>query len=394
MPQICRRVDCIVGARPNFVKIAPIMRALAAYPAIRARLIHTGQHYDLNMNAVFFDELDIPAPDIQLGIGSASAVRQTAQIMMALEPVWTDERPDLVLVVGDVNSTLAAALTAARLRVPIAHVEAGLRSHDDAMPEEINRVITDRLSDLLFVTERSAIQNLIREGISAGKIVFSGNVMIDTLRDYLDRAVPAAHVLAEISGNSGEAEQASTNGFGLVTLHRPANLEDGERLKQALAALAAISQRIPLVFPLHPRTKASLEGSALMPILAEGSIIIAPPLSYLRSIGLMKEAKFVITDSGGIQEETTALGTPCFTFRDNTERPITIEQGTNTLVGTSAFRLIEAVETLLSGGGKKGSIPEKWDGKAAIRIADGIAEFFAPQAVGPQHDARGEPVAA
>jgi UDP-N-acetylglucosamine 2-epimerase (non-hydrolysing) len=371
-----RVIDCIVGARPNFVKIAPIMRAIAARAGLSARLIHTGQHYDVAMNAVFFEELGIPRPDIDLEVGSGTGTEQTARIMLGLERVLSSNPPDLVLVVGDVNSTVAAALVAAKLRIPLAHVEAGLRSGDRSMPEEINRLVTDRLSDILFTTEHSAFDNLVKEGISARRIVFVGNVMIDTLHACLERAAPARSTLSELGAEPELAAAALAGGFALVTLHRPSNVDDADRLEALVETLAKIARKIPLVFPLHPRTKAMIESAGVDRILRAAPIIVAPPLSYLRLIGLMRETRFVITDSGGVQEETTALGTPCLTVRDTTERPITIEQGTNVLVGTSLDALIAAVDDVLENGGKTGRIPALWDGKAAERIAGEIDAYL------------------
>jgi UDP-N-acetylglucosamine 2-epimerase (non-hydrolysing) len=371
-----RTIDCIVGARPNFVKIAPIMRAISARDGLLPRLIHTGQHYDVAMNAVFFEELGIPIPDINLEVGSGTGTQQTARIMLGLEPVLLNRSPDLLVVVGDVNSTVAAALVAAKLRIQIAHVEAGLRSRDRSMPEEINRLVTDRLSDLLFTTEHSAVENLIREGVSPRRIVFVGNVMIDTLHACLTRATPARKTLAEIGAPSVVVENLSKDGFAFVTLHRPSNVDDPNKLESLIETLAKIARKVPLVFPLHPRTRAMISNAGLGNLLRSSSIIVAPPLSYLRAIGLMREARFVITDSGGVQEETTALGTPCLTVRENTERPITIEQGTNVLVGTSLDALAAAVDDILENGGKKGRVPPLWDGRAAERIAAEIESFL------------------
>jgi UDP-N-acetylglucosamine 2-epimerase (non-hydrolysing) len=372
-----RQVDCIVGARPNFVKIAPIMRALGSRDGIATRLIHTGQHYDLTMNAVFFEELAIPTPNINLEVGSGTNTEQTARIMTAIEPVFVQNRPQLVLVVGDVNSTLAATLVAAKHNIPVAHVEAGLRSFDRTMPEEINRLVTDRLADLLLTTERSAIDNLVREGVEPGYIHFVGNVMIDTLIYCLERAVPAETTLAEMGASTGLIAATKERGFGFVTLHRPSNVDDPVTLKGLVEALVVISRELGLVFPLHPRTKAVISAAGLQSILDEASILVTPPLSYLRALGLMRDAKVAITDSGGVQEETTALGVPCLTVRENTERPTTIEHGTNTLVGNSPDALISAVDHILKTGGKKGRIPELWDGKAASRIADKVVAFLA-----------------
>lgn len=374
--QKLRKIDCIVGARPNFVKIAPIMRALRGQSGLKARLIHTGQHYDVAMNAVFFEELDIPPADVDLEVGSGTGTEQTAKIMLKLEPVLEANRPDLVLVVGDVNSTMAAALVAAKLNIPIAHVEAGLRSFDRTMPEEINRLVTDRLARLLYVTEQSGIDNLLREGIDERTIKLVGNVMIDTVHACLARAVPAEVTIAESGAPASIIEAANASGFAFVTLHRPSNVDALDRLKSLLEALTAISRKICLVWPVHPRTRARMAESGLGSQLSAGRIIATPPLSYLRALGLMRGARFAITDSGGVQEETTALGVPCLTLRDSTERPITIVEGTNVLVGTSEARLISAVDEVLAQGGKTGRVPSLWDGRAALRIAADICAFL------------------
>jgi UDP-N-acetylglucosamine 2-epimerase (non-hydrolysing) len=369
------RVDCIVGARPNFVKIAPLMRALRQRRQFDVRLVHTGQHYDVAMNAVFFDELDIPQPDINLEVGSGTQTEQTARIMLDLEKALLRERPDMLVVVGDVNSTVAAALVAAKLLIPLAHVEAGLRSNDRTMPEEINRLVTDRLSDLLLTTEREAQDNLLREGVPAAQIHFVGNIMIDTLRACLARAHPATATLAE-HGADAEFLAAAKSGYGFVTLHRPSNVDDPQTLRGLLQALGAISREVCLVFAMHPRTRATATAAGLMEGLAQERILITPPLSYLRALGLMHGARLAITDSGGVQEETTALGIPCLTVRDNTERPITVTEGTNVLVGSSPAALRRAVTSLLASGGKPGRIPEFWDGRTAERIADQLDVFL------------------
>jgi UDP-N-acetylglucosamine 2-epimerase (non-hydrolysing) len=371
-----RTIDCVVGARPNFVKMAPIMRALRSRPDISPRLIHTGQHYDSSMNTIFFEELAIPQPDIDLEIGACSGATQTARIMLALEPVFNERRPDLVLVVGDVNSTLAAAIVASKLRIPIAHVEAGLRSHDFSMPEEVNRILTDRLSDILFVTEHVAIENLLREGVAPRRIVFVGNVMIDSLYECLQRAIPARATLLENGAGSEGAAESVAKRFAVVTLHRPSNVDDPIRLEAVVKALAAISQKIPLLFPLHPRTKAMIERTGLEQLFRDSNVLTTPPLSYLRMIGLLREARFVITDSGGVQEETTVLGTTCLTLRDNTERPVTIGHGTNVLVGSSLESLVSVVDEVVDQGGKRGRIPPLWDGKAAERIVTELEGYF------------------
>jgi UDP-N-acetylglucosamine 2-epimerase (non-hydrolysing) len=369
-------VDCIVGARPNFVKIAPILRALKAEGSFTARLIHTGQHYDVAMNAVFFDELGIPEPDINLEVGSASNTEQTARIMLGLEKVFAEKRPDMIVVVGDVNSTLAASLVVAKLLIPVAHVEAGLRSNDRTMPEEINRLVTDRLSEVLLTTERDAAQNLLREGASPEQIHFVGNVMIDTLHACLSRSVPARATLSEHGASKGFLAATAEAGFGFVTLHRPSNVDDPALLAGLLQALADVSRDLPLIFAMHPRTKAIVSSNGLEAVLDSAQMLVTPPLSYLRSLGLMREAKVAITDSGGVQEETTALGVPCLTVRENTERPITISEGTNILIGTSPEAIKRHVWELLASGGKRGRVPEYWDGKAAERIAVHLRDFL------------------
>ena len=381
VPRYCktRRIDCIVGARPNFMKIAPVLRAFGDTKYCSVRLIHTGQHYDEFMSAVFFNELGIPAPDINLEVGSGTGTEQTARVMLGLEPLLVADRPDMLLVVGDVNSTLAAALVASKLLIPLAHVEAGLRSKDRTMPEEINRLITDQLSDLLFTTEHESLSRLVREGIAAESVYFVGNVMIDTLHHNLSRARSANDTIAQLANGTTFASHASHDGFGLVTLHRPSNVDDSTKLAGFVNALAKISADLPLLFALHPRTRARLVAAGLDGKLAEPRILLTSPLGYLDMIGLMQGARVVITDSGGIQEETTALGVPCLTVRDNTERPITVSDGTNTLVGSSPDALLTAVGEINGSGGKRGRVPELWDGKAAGRIVRHVLGFLDQQ---------------
>jgi UDP-N-acetylglucosamine 2-epimerase (non-hydrolysing) len=369
------RVDLIVGARPNFVKIAPIVRALRARGTFQPRLIHTGQHYDFLMDRVFFEELRIPAPDINLKVGSGPASEQVAKIMLALHPLFVEDRPQLLVVVGDVNSTVAAALTASYLRIPVAHVEAGLRSFDREMPEEMNRVVVDQLSDLHFVTEKEGEANLLAERIAPERIKFVGNVMIDTLYDGLGRAIPAAETFASLDAPAAWRE-AAAKGFGFVTLHRPSNVDDPEKLARLLDALSAVAARLPLVFAVHPRTRGNIEKAGLAAKLKAPGLLACEPLAYLASLGLMRDAKAVVTDSGGMQEETTALGVPCITVRDNTERPITISEGTNTLIGADPARIPPVVEDILRTGGKSGRRPALWDGKAAERIAAEAEAFL------------------
>ena len=356
---------CVVGARPNFMKIAPVIRALRSPSFLPVKLLHTGQHYDPEMNRTLFQALAIPDPDINLEVGSGSHAVQTAEIMRRFEPVLDAERPAAVLVVGDVNSTLACALVAAKKGVPVIHVEAGLRSYDRAMPEEVNRVLTDQISDLLFTTEKSARDNLLREGIAEHRIHFVGNVMIDTLRDNLKQAVPPEQTLAQHGFAAGRAQRE----YAVLTLHRPSNVDDPGMLRTLLGALRQVSRRIPVIFAMHPRTRANIDKHGLGPLLDGEAWAVLPPLGYLEMLGLMQSAKLVLTDSGGIQEETTALGVPCVTLRENTERPITVEEGTNTVVGQDPARVLAATEDILATGGKAGRIPELWDGRASLRIA-------------------------
>jgi UDP-N-acetylglucosamine 2-epimerase (non-hydrolysing) len=350
-------IACVAGARPNFIKIAPIWDELRRRPEFQGTLIHTGQHFSPEMSAAFFEELDIPEPDVNLGAGCGSPTEQTAQIMQRLEPVLEQCRPDLTLVVGDVNSTLAAALVAAKLGIAIAHVEAGLRSFDRRMPEEINRVVTDVLSDYLFITERSAERNLLAEGIPRKKIFFVGNVMIDTLLRFRDRAA---------GSDVRERLQLSANSYAVATLHRPSNVDDPARLAELVGVLRRLAVRLPIVFPVHPRTRNVLQVAG---ICCDG-IILTPPMGYLDFLNLMTGARLVCTDSGGIQEETTILGVACLTLRENTERPITIEQGTNRLAGVDSGRILGAAWEALDGAPPEARTPELWDGQASRRILD------------------------
>jgi UDP-N-acetylglucosamine 2-epimerase (non-hydrolysing) len=364
---------CVVGARPNLMKIAAVIRAMrGATPPVPVRLLHTGQHYDAEMNEQFFHALGIPDPDINLDVGSASHAVQTAEIMRRFEPVLEQERPAAVLVVGDVNSTLACALVAVKKGVAVIHVEAGLRSFDRSMPEEINRVLTDQISDLLFLTERSARENLLREGVPESRIHFVGNVMIDTLRHSLKDAVPAARTLRQY----GAPENWVQKPYAVLTLHRPSNVDDPVVLRSLLGAIREVSSRLSVVFAMHPRTRAKIEQYALGSVLETGSLLKLPPQGYLEMLGLMQAARLVLTDSGGIQEETTALGIPCVTLRENTERPITVEQGTNTVVGNNPARVLAAVDDILRSGGKSGRNPELWDGRASQRIVAVLREWL------------------
>ncbi|MCF6236490.1 MAG: UDP-N-acetylglucosamine 2-epimerase (non-hydrolyzing) [Gammaproteobacteria bacterium] len=369
-----KTIFCIVGARPNFMKIAPIMAALETTEGLHAKLVHTGQHYDVAMNLQFFEQLGIPTPDVDLEVGSGSHAVQTAEVMKRFEPLIDDEK-DLaaILVVGDVNSTIACALVAAKKGVPVIHVEAGLRSYDRAMPEEINRVLTDQLSDLLFITERSAIDNLKREGIDSSRVHFTGNVMIDTLMRNLPQATALDKILENVDNKSAVLD--SEEGYAVLTLHRPSNVDDPVVLKSLLEAVAEISQKLPVIFPVHPRTLSCIKEFSYGSLINSERIIQLPPLGYLDMLGLMAKARMVLSDSGGIQEETTALGVPCVTLRENTERPITVEEGTNIVVGSDHDKIIKAVNDIFTTGGKTGRIPEYWDGKSALRIAKIIKEF-------------------
>ncbi|MDD5723558.1 MAG: UDP-N-acetylglucosamine 2-epimerase (non-hydrolyzing) [Syntrophales bacterium] len=370
------KIFLVAGARPNFMKIAPIIRRMESWNAgasagekLLWRLVHTGQHYDYAMSMSFFEDLMIPAPDYFLDAGSGSHAVQTAKIMTSFEKVCLDENPDMVLVVGDVNSTLACSITAKKLNIRVAHVEAGLRSRDMSMPEEINRMVTDAISDLLFVTEKSAIKNLRREGHREEAIVFVGNVMIDTLFFQLEKLKKGDQVQGmgyEVKGK----DKDGGDGYAVVTLHRPSNVDDKETLFGIIEALIRISEDMPVIFPAHPRTKKTIEAFGLMGRINASGIEMLPPLPYMLFLQLWKDASLVLTDSGGLQEETTALGVPCFTIRENTERPVTIDEGTNILVGTTKQGILSEYEAFRSGASKKGRVPELWDGKAAERIVD------------------------
>ena len=360
-------IICVVGARPNFMKIAPIIRALRSDPdAIAVCLVHTGQHYDAEMNDAFFTQLQIPHPDIELEVGSGSHAVQTAEIMKRFERVVDGEQPAAVLVVGDVNSTIACALVAAKKNIPVIHVEAGLRSFDRTMPEEINRVLTDRISDMLFITEPSASENLRNEGVDDSQVHFVGNVMIDTLRHSLSQSVPAETTLAGV--DNADLFLDGKQGYAVLTLHRPANVDDKEVFRHLLETVRLASERIPVVFTVHPRTRKALADHGLQEYLDTERIVCLPPLGYLEMLGLISSARLVLTDSGGLQEETTVVGVPCITLRENTERPVTVEQGTNTIAGRDRALILSVVDDVLKDGGKCGRTPELWDGKAAERI--------------------------
>jgi UDP-N-acetylglucosamine 2-epimerase (non-hydrolysing) len=361
-------IICVVGARPNYMKMAPLIRAFRNDPAApRTLLVHTGQHYDVAMNDRLFADLKLRSPDVNLDVGSGTHAQQTAEIMRRFEPVVDAAQPSCVVVVGDVNSTLACSLVSVKKAIPVVHVEAGLRSFDRMMPEEVNRLLTDQICDALYTTERSAAENLRREGISMERVHFVGNVMIDSLMASLRHAVPPGAVFAD--NGVDRALLAGERGFGLVTLHRPSNVDQHGSLAEALTILREISRELPLVWPLHPRTRANIDRFGLWRAVDTQRTIVLPPQGYLETLGLIKDATLVITDSGGIQEETTALGVPCLTMRENTERPITIEQGTNVLVGRDRTLIVQHVHEILAGGGKRGRVPELWDGRASERIA-------------------------
>ena len=360
------KIICIVGARPNFMKIAPIIDALAKHnqtsdTPIQHSLVHTGQHYDKKMSKLFFDELGIPKPDINLEVGSSSHAEQTAEIMKRFEKVCLSERPTHILVVGDVNSTIACALVASKLNIKIIHVEAGLRSFDRSMPEEVNRVLTDAISNFLFITEKSAEENLRREGVSNDKIFFVGNVMIDALLKHKEQA-QKSNILNVLN--------LEKQNYAVITLHRPSNVDNPIILKEIFDALNEVSLRMPILFPVHPRARTSIDKAD---VNINENIILHEPLGYLDFLKVMSDARFILTDSGGIQEETTVLGVPCLTIRENTERPVTISQGTNTLVGTKKEKIVQEAEKILNGKTQKSRIPELWDGNAAERIIEILA---------------------
>jgi len=359
----------VAGARPNFIKIAPIARALAREPHVfSTMLVHTGQHYDAGMSDVFFQQLGIPRPDFNLQVGSGSHAKQTAAVMTGFEDVLLKTKPNLVLVVGDVNSTLACAISAAKLHIPVAHVEAGLRSFDRTMPEEVNRVLTDQISDWLFVTEPSAETNLAREGVDPARIHFVGNVMIDSLLACREHArelgVPAALGLANTP-------------YAVLTLHRPHNVDEHDVFEQIMRGLEHIARDLTIVFPMHPRTRQTVLGShGAAALLDSGRLRLVEPLGYLEFLGLIERSQAVLTDSGGVQEETTVLGVPCLTLRPNTERPATVTEGTNRIVGTSAHRIVEAWESIKASPPLAGRRPQLWDGRAAERIVEILRRHY------------------
>jgi UDP-N-acetylglucosamine 2-epimerase (non-hydrolysing) len=356
----------VVGVRPNFMKMAPIIKAMDRFPdEIEHLLVHTGQHYDQKMSKAFFDDLGMPKPDIDLGVGSGSHAEQTGQVMVKFEQVCLQEKPDLVIVVGDVNSTMACTITAKKLGIRVAHVEAGLRSGDMGMPEEINRLCTDVLCDYLFTTDTGANDNLRAEGIADEKVIFVGNVMIDTLLHHKAMAEKLT---------TGSDMGLEAGNYAVLTLHRPSNVDDKEILNGIFEALAEIGEQLPIVFPIHPRTRKTMEAFGLSHYLEPSEngkgIIVTEPLGYLEFLHLNMNARLVLTDSGGLQEETTVLGVPCITLRHNTERPITIEQGTNVLIGNDKYRILSAANDVLKGRAVTGRVPDKWDGKTSERLVE------------------------
>lgn len=360
---IAQRICCVVGARPNFMKVAPVYLALRRR-GLEVRLVHTGQHYDEKMSTVFFDDLGMPRPDAFLGVGSGSHAEQTARVMTRFDEDCDAFRPDLVLVAGDVNSTLACAIVASKRGHAVGHIEAGLRSGDWQMPEEINRVVTDRVSDLLLTPSSDGDAHLLAEGTEAWRIRRVGNCMIDSLRTHLDRAR---------SLDTPQALGLKPKGYAVATLHRPSNVDEPAQLAALLDALGQTADKLPILFPIHPRTRARIEAAGLP--VAKG-VQLVDPMGYLQFLGVMADAAVVLTDSGGIQEETTALGVPCLTLRANTERPVTVTEGTNTLLGMDPRSIAPAVDEVLAGRAKGGRIPELWDGKAAERVADVVCAGF------------------
>jgi UDP-N-acetylglucosamine 2-epimerase (non-hydrolysing) len=375
------RIASMVGARPNFMKIAPIVHEIQRTPGIEHRLVHSGQHYDQQMSKSFFEELHIPEPDVNLEVGSGSHAWQTAEVMKRFEAVVLEWKPDVVMVVGDVNSTLAAALVASKLGVAVAHVEAGLRSFDMSMPEEINRKLTDAISDLLFVTEQSGIQNLRKEGVGQEKVFFVGNVMIDCLMEHR-KIAEKSEILRRLGLQKDNAKAAA---YGLLTLHRPSNVDDPAVLRDILSTIATLAEKMPVFFPVHPRSLERIRQFGLGSYLAEEKsgaaargIVPLPPLGYLDFLHLMNHARLILTDSGGIQEESTILGVPCLTLRENTERPATVEQGTNQIVGRDPNKILAAAERVLGTERRPVQAPELWDGHASERIVKVLLGKFRP----------------
>jgi UDP-N-acetylglucosamine 2-epimerase (non-hydrolysing) len=367
------KIVVVAGARPNFMKVAPLVQAMRRYPQLEVCLVHTGQHYNFGLSKIFFDELGIPHPAYELGVGSASHTTQTAEIMKRFESVCLTEQPDLVVVVGDVNSTLACSLVAAKLEVRVAHVEAGLRSFDRSMPEEINRIVTDALADYLFTTEQSANMNLIREGVDPDRIFYVGNVMIDTLRQWQDRASQSA-ILQRLR----LSEMGDILPYGVVTVHRPHNVETIDALTGIFSALEQLAQELPLIFPVHPRTqhalkaigRTTIEQLPVQKAPTRGDILLVEPLGYLDFLRLLEHAELVLTDSGGIQEEATILGVPCVTLRSTTERPVTLELGLNVLAGAEPEQIVRLGKMMLKKGRQRVTPPPLWDGQASGRIVE------------------------
>jgi len=355
------KIISVVGARPNFMKVAPLHRAFQKYKDdIKHLICHTGQHYDENMSKIFFEDLELPKPDFYLGVGSGSHAEQTGKIMIEFEEILLQEKPDLVIVVGDVNSTIACSLTAAKLHIKIAHVEAGLRSFDREMPEELNRLLTDQISDFLFVTEKSGLVNLKKEGILDNKVFFVGNVMIDSLVRFLEKSQ---------NSNALEKYKLEPSNYVLVTLHRPSNVDSKYQLQKVVELLNLVAQKRKLIFPIHPRTKSNLENYSLLDKI-DSNVTLSEPIGYLDFLSLLRNAELVLTDSGGIQEETTYLGVQCITVRRTTERPVTVEIGTNHLVGDDFKEAGITANKILNGSRKNGIVPELWDGKTANRISE------------------------
>ena len=361
------KIILVVGARPNYMKIAPVYFALKSEQNFHPLIVHTGQHYDNNLSEIFFKELGLPEPDTYLGVGSGTHGEQTSRIMIEFEKVLFEEKPDLIMVAGDVNSTIACALDAVKLHIPVAHLEAGLRSYDRRMPEEINRVLTDSISDILLTPSLDANENLKKEGVSDEKIFFVGNAMIDSLRKY-EKLSEKSDVLERLN--------LSQNNYGLITLHRPSNVDNKKSFEKIITAFEEIEKRIPLIFPIHPRSRKQIKQFSLKSRFENmKNFKLIDPVGYLDFLKLEKYAKLVLTDSGGIQEETTVFGVPCLTIRENTERPITIKQGTNQLVGNDTQKIIKAVESILGGYYKERTIPKFWDGKTALRVVEVLKNF-------------------